>query len=125
MPTRRRRRIRRNASIRNRRVGKGALATCPPSSIPLVMVGTLRFAHPTICERRRASGLFSNCEDAMSSLERLIASWRASADLHEFRQGATESEIEDFENLAGWKLPSEGRELYLFTDRGSQLPLRV
>jgi SMI1/KNR4 family protein SUKH-1 len=52
----------------------------------------------------------------MSSLERLIASWRASADLHEFRQGATESEIEDFEILAGWKLPSEWRELYLFAD---------
>jgi hypothetical protein len=47
----------------------------------------------------------------MNSLERLIASWRASADLHEFRQGATESEIEDFEILAGWKLPSEWREL--------------
>jgi len=54
--------------------------------------------------------------DAMSSLERLITSWRASADLHTFRQGATESEIEDFEILADWKLPAEWRELYLFTN---------
>ena len=52
----------------------------------------------------------------MSSLERLITSWRASADLHTFRQGATESEIEDFEILADWKLPAEWRELYLFTN---------
>ena len=52
----------------------------------------------------------------MSSLERLIASWRASVDLHEFRQGATEQDIEDFEILAGWKLPAEWRELYLFAD---------
>jgi SMI1 / KNR4 family (SUKH-1) len=52
----------------------------------------------------------------MSSLERLIASWRASIDLHEFRQGATEQEIEDFEILADWKLPAEWRELYLFSD---------
>jgi len=52
----------------------------------------------------------------MTSLERLVASWRASADLHEFRQGATESEIEDFEILAGWKLPAEWRELYVFSD---------
>jgi hypothetical protein len=29
-------------------VGKGALAPCPPSNAVLVMVGTLRFAHPTI-----------------------------------------------------------------------------
>jgi len=53
----------------------------------------------------------------MSSLERLIASRRASVDLHEFRQGATEQDIEDFEILAGWKLPAEWRELYLFSDR--------
>src|SRR5207244_12951341 len=33
--------------LENRRVGKGALATYPPSNIALVMVGTLRFAHPT------------------------------------------------------------------------------
>jgi len=52
----------------------------------------------------------------MSSLERLITSWRASADLHTFRQGVTESEIEDFEILADWKLPAEWRELYLFTN---------
>src|SRR5437667_310053 len=31
-----------------RRVGKGALAPCPLSSAALVMVGSLRFAHPTI-----------------------------------------------------------------------------
>ena len=33
------------------RVGKGALAPCPPSRAPLVMVGTLRFAHPTTALR--------------------------------------------------------------------------
>ena len=32
-----------------RRVGKGAQATCPPSRACSGMVGTLRFAHPTIC----------------------------------------------------------------------------
>lgn len=52
----------------------------------------------------------------MSYLERLITSWRASADLHELRQGATESEVEDFEILADWKLPAEWRALYLFTN---------
>jgi hypothetical protein len=52
----------------------------------------------------------------MSSLERLFASWRASAELHEFRAGATEEEIDDFEILADWKLPAEWRELYLFSD---------
>ena len=31
-----------------RRVGKGALAPCPPFNTLLEMVGTLRFAHPTI-----------------------------------------------------------------------------
>ena len=38
-----------------RRVGKGAHAPCPPSSIALVMVGTLRFAHPTSSEIYRPS----------------------------------------------------------------------
>jgi hypothetical protein len=32
---------------RVRRVGKGALAPCPPFCPRLAMVGTLRFAHPT------------------------------------------------------------------------------
>src|SRR5262245_51928256 len=31
-----------------RRVGKGANAPCPPSRTELRVVGTLRFAHPTI-----------------------------------------------------------------------------
>jgi hypothetical protein len=61
----------------------------------------------------------------MSSLERLIASWRASAELHEFRPGATEQEIEDFEILAGWKLPAEWRELYLFADGACQFKQSV
>jgi hypothetical protein len=37
----------------------------------------------------------------MSHLERLIANWRASADLHGFGQSASELEIEDFEILVG------------------------
>jgi hypothetical protein len=32
-----------------RRVGKGALAPCPPFNASHAMVGTLRFAHPTHC----------------------------------------------------------------------------
>jgi len=34
-------------------VGKGANAPCPPFSIPLVKVGTLRFAHPVPFWRSR------------------------------------------------------------------------
>src|SRR3954469_333059 len=41
--------------VRNRRVGKGALAPCPPSTDSATeAVGTLRFAHPTILWSRKS-----------------------------------------------------------------------
>jgi hypothetical protein len=52
----------------------------------------------------------------MTTLEQLIASWRASSMLHTFREGASASEIERFEASAGWKLPTEWRELYAFAN---------
>ena len=52
----------------------------------------------------------------MTTLERLIASWRASPDGRLFAEGATASELEVFEARTGWKLPAEWRELYAFTN---------
>jgi hypothetical protein len=52
----------------------------------------------------------------MTTLERLIASWRASPDGRHFREGATASELEAFEARSEWKLPAEWRELYAFTN---------
>ena len=46
--------------VGRRRVGKGALAPCPPSNTPLVMVGTLRFAHPTNVRFAAASNAASS-----------------------------------------------------------------
>jgi hypothetical protein len=51
----------------------------------------------------------------MATLERLIASWYASADLHSF-EGATALEIGCFEASAGWRLPTEWRQLYAFAN---------
>jgi hypothetical protein len=52
----------------------------------------------------------------MAILDRLIRSWRASADLHKFRAGATEADIREFENRAGWKLPTDWSQFYLFSN---------
>ena len=52
----------------------------------------------------------------MTTLDRLIASWRASPDGRVFSEGATASELEVFEARAGWKLPTEWRELYAITN---------
>jgi len=52
----------------------------------------------------------------MTTLERLIASWRVSPDQRVFREGATASDVEVFEARAGWKLPTEWRELYEITN---------
>jgi len=37
-------------------VGKGALAPCPPTTFFIVVVGTLRFAHPTVSDLVSAEG---------------------------------------------------------------------
>ena len=50
---------------------------------------------------------------AITAIDRLIASWRASPDLHSLAEGATEAELDDFEARVGWKLPTEWRELYI------------
>jgi len=52
----------------------------------------------------------------MTTLKRLITSWQLSAGLHALRDGASESDIEDFEFLADWRLPTEWRDLYLFAN---------
>jgi hypothetical protein len=52
----------------------------------------------------------------MASLEHLIRSWRASASLHSLRQCASVEEIEAFEEEAGWRFPTEWRELYAYTN---------
>ena len=52
----------------------------------------------------------------MAILDRLMSSWRASADLHRFRAGVTEADIREFESRAGWKLPTDWRQFYLFSN---------
>lgn len=52
----------------------------------------------------------------MASLEHLIRSWRASESLHSLRECASVEEIEVFEEEAGWRLPTEWRELYAYTN---------
>ena len=52
----------------------------------------------------------------MALLDRLMRSWWASADLHKFRAGATEADIQEFESRAGWKLPTDWSQFYLFSN---------
>ncbi len=66
----------------------------------------------------------------MATLEQLVRSWQASAELHSLSDGASVEEIEVFEDASGWKLPSEWRELYtlvngadLFKDNLRLVPL--
>lgn len=49
-------------------------------------------------------------------MRHLIAAWQRSAALHDLRKGASEAEIQEFEGAVGWKLPSEWRRLYAFTN---------
>lgn len=57
----------------------------------------------------------------MDVFQRLIASWRLSASLHQLRSGATEVGIQEFERTVGWRLPAEWRVLYLFSNGGALL----
>ena len=56
-----------------RRVGKGALAPCPPSHVRRKLVGTLRFAHPNPPSLRGAQRRSNPCFFA----EKWIASLRS------------------------------------------------
>ena len=49
-------------------------------------------------------------------LQHLIAAWQRSAALHDLGKGASEAEIQEFEAAVGWRLPSEWRRLYAFTN---------
>src|SRR5262245_47778743 len=52
----------------------------------------------------------------MIALDHLFRSWQASSGLHVLQAGATASEIEEFEQKAGWTLPSEWRAFYTYAN---------
>lgn len=52
----------------------------------------------------------------MATLQDLSRSWQLTCELHTLHQGVALEEIEAFEEEAGWRLPSEWRAFYTYTN---------